>query len=86
MLSILIAKNKDTKILKLNILTTIGRKFVDAAFLFALAGVTDVRLFDMLYTGALAEIKRFGHRRSCRCLIHSLTHSLSDTLSHSLTL
>ena len=35
-----------------------GRKYADAAFLFALAGTTNTRLLDTLASGTLAELER----------------------------
>lgn len=43
-----------------------GRKAADAAFWFALAGVTDVEVFQRLVDVATRELKRFGERSSCR--------------------
>jgi len=43
-----------------------GRKAADAAFWFALAGVTDSELFELLTRVCTKEIERFGERPSCR--------------------
>lgn len=49
-----------------------GRKAADAAFWFALAGISDdtaanaSKLYDSLSLIATEELKRFGHRPSCR--------------------
>ena len=43
-----------------------GRKAADAAFWFAIAGVTDTKLFSDLIDISTKELKRFGHRSSCR--------------------
>lgn len=43
-----------------------GRKAADAAFWFALAGVNDLVLFDLLTRVCTKELKRFGGRPSCR--------------------
>ena len=43
-----------------------GRKFADAAFEFAMAGVSDDALFAALAQGAEMELKRYGLRKSCR--------------------
>eukprot|EP00980_Cylindrotheca_fusiformis_P020067 scaffold7139_cov115-Cylindrotheca_fusiformis.AAC.17 len=43
-----------------------GRKSADAAFWFALAGVTDTEIFQLLVDVATREISRFGDRPSCR--------------------
>ena len=45
-----------------------GRKFADAAFDFSLAGVTSTELYDLLLSGAMAEMVRYGHRKSCRAV------------------
>ena len=45
-----------------------GRKYADAAFSFALAGVKNTTLFDLLTTGATNELLRYGHRTSCRTI------------------
>jgi SAM-dependent methyltransferase len=45
-----------------------GRKFADAAFYFSLAGVTSTDLYSLLLAGAVAEIKRYGNRKSCRSI------------------
>lgn len=43
-----------------------GRKSCDCAFLFALAGVVDEELFDLLINGAVHELDRIGVKASCR--------------------
>ncbi|GAX19571.1 hypothetical protein FisN_19Hh149 [Fistulifera solaris] len=43
-----------------------GRKGADAAFWFALAGVTDENLFVLLTKVVCKELRRFGTRPSCR--------------------
>ena len=43
-----------------------GRVSADAAFSFALAGVTSNQLFDMLLIVALKELRRFGRRSQCK--------------------
>ncbi|GAX09681.1 hypothetical protein FisN_19Lh149 [Fistulifera solaris] len=43
-----------------------GRKSADAAFWFALAGVTDEHLFVLLTKVVCKELRRFGTRPSCR--------------------
>jgi SAM-dependent methyltransferase len=43
-----------------------GRKFADAAFYFSLAGITSTDLYSLLLAGAVAEIRRYGNRKSCR--------------------
>lgn len=43
-----------------------GRKPADAAFWFALAGVKDTKLFELLTNVCTKEIRRFGGRPSCR--------------------
>lgn len=43
-----------------------GRKFADAAFEFSLAGFNNNELFELLSNKALAELKRYGYRSSCR--------------------
>jgi tRNA G46 methylase TrmB len=43
-----------------------GRKAADAAFWFAIAGVTDSELFHLLTSVCAKELQRFGDRRSCR--------------------
>lgn len=43
-----------------------GRKAADAAFWFALAGVTDVELMESLADVCSRELERFGRRSSCR--------------------
>ena len=43
-----------------------GRKFADAAFYFSLAGITSSDLYSLLLAGAVAEIRRYGNRKSCR--------------------
>jgi len=43
-----------------------GRKAADAAFWFALAGVTDQELFDLLALVCTKELHRFGHKTTCR--------------------
>lgn len=43
-----------------------GRKAADAAFWFALAGVTDQFIFESLADVATRELDRFGARSSCR--------------------
>ena len=48
-----------------------GRKFVDAAFYFSLAGIEDNSLFDLLANYTENELKRFGHRNSCQ-VVHIL--------------
>lgn len=45
-----------------------GRKFADAAFDFSLAGVTSTELYDLLLSGAMTEMVRYGHRKSCRAV------------------
>lgn len=45
-----------------------GRKFADAAFDFSLAGVTSTELYDLLLRGAMTEMVRYGHRKSCRAV------------------
>ena len=45
-----------------------GRKHADAAFSFALAGVKNTTLFDLLVAGATNELLRYGHRTSCRTI------------------
>lgn len=45
-----------------------GRKFVDAAFTFALAGSDDEELYDLLFRGALLELNRIGKRASCKAV------------------
>jgi hypothetical protein len=45
-----------------------GRKFADAAFDFSLAGVTSTILYDFLLSGAMTEMVRYGHRKSCRAV------------------
>eukprot|EP01041_Mallomonas_annulata_P005606 gene5606-11319_t len=45
-----------------------GRKFADAAFEFAISGVKDTELFSLLVEGTMNELKRFGHRNSCKSL------------------
>ena len=45
-----------------------GRKYADAAFSFALAGVKNTTLFELLTTGATNELLRYGHRSSCRII------------------
>lgn len=42
-----------------------GRKYADIAFNFAMAGVDDIDLFELLMEGHMSEISRFGHRKSC---------------------
>ena len=42
-----------------------GRKYADVAFNFAMGGVDDCELFDLLERGHVSEVSRFGHRRSC---------------------
>jgi len=44
----------------------LGRMVVDAAVNFALAGVTDAALFALLTVEAERELRRWGHRASCR--------------------
>ena len=41
-----------------------GRKYADAAFHFAVSGVSDTYLYDLLVNGTIFELKRFGHRNS----------------------
>jgi hypothetical protein len=43
-----------------------GRKAADAAFWFAMAGVTDAELFELLTQVCIRELQRFGRRPSCR--------------------
>jgi tRNA G46 methylase TrmB len=43
-----------------------GRKAADAAFWFAIAGVTDSELFHLLTSVCVKELQRFGDRPSCR--------------------
>jgi SAM-dependent methyltransferase len=43
-----------------------GRKFADAAFSMSMAGVQDNELFNLLANCTLTELKRFGHRSSCK--------------------
>jgi SAM-dependent methyltransferase len=43
-----------------------GRKYADAAFDFALAGVANATLFHLLSAGATSELRRYGRRSSCR--------------------
>jgi hypothetical protein len=43
-----------------------GRKFADAAFEYAIAGLGDESLFDLLVKGSMAELQRYGQRQSCR--------------------
>lgn len=43
-----------------------GRKSADAAFWFALAGVTDQELFELLAQVCTKELQRFGRNASCR--------------------
>ena len=43
-----------------------GRKSADAAFWFALSGVTDPEIFQTLVNIATRELSRFGERSSCR--------------------
>jgi SAM-dependent methyltransferase len=50
---------------KLTETNLLGRKYADIAFKFAMGGVCDVELFRLLSAGHMAEIKRFGHRKSC---------------------
>eukprot|EP00607_Mallomonas_marina_P010821 CAMPEP_0182421666 /NCGR_PEP_ID=MMETSP1167-20130531/7111_1 /TAXON_ID=2988 /ORGANISM="Mallomonas Sp, Strain CCMP3275" /LENGTH=713 /DNA_ID=CAMNT_0024599015 /DNA_START=674 /DNA_END=2815 /DNA_ORIENTATION=+ len=55
-----------------------GRKFADAAFELARVGVEDTELFDLLTEGAVLELKRFGHRNSCKPLhIFQMTEKLA---------
>lgn len=50
---------------KLNDNNMLGRKYADIAFKFAMGGVDDTELFQLLSDGHLSEIQRFGHRKSC---------------------
>lgn len=43
-----------------------GRKAADAAFWFALAGVTDAGLLDLLHQVCVKELRRFGSKPTCR--------------------
>ena len=43
-----------------------GRKAADAAFWFAISGVSNVDIYAYLLQVGLKEIERFGHRPSCR--------------------
>eukprot|EP01039_Chlorochromonas_danica_P005270 gene5270-5805_t len=43
-----------------------GRKYADAAFSLALAGVTDNELFELLANSTMIELTRFGIRQSCK--------------------
>jgi SAM-dependent methyltransferase len=47
-------------------LTLRGRKAADATFWLALAGVTDVRLFQLLQDVTVKELRRFGTKPTCR--------------------
>lgn len=57
-----------------------GRKFADAAFLFALAGVEDEELFALLEAGVLAELQRFGSKASCRSIGMSTPRPVCRTI------
>jgi len=46
----------------------LGRKVVDAAVNFILAGIADEALYSALEIAALRELDRYGHRDSCRSL------------------
>jgi hypothetical protein len=43
-----------------------GRMYSDVAFRLALSGVDDAACIALLARGAVAELRRFGHRNSCR--------------------
>ena len=45
-----------------------GRKYADAAFNFAIAGVKDEDLYSLLANGTMSELQRFGRRKSCKVI------------------
>ena len=49
-----------------DITNKIGRKFADFAFNFALRGVCDTELYDLLLQVTTKELLRYGNRQSCR--------------------
>ena len=55
-----------------------GRKYADAAFELALAGVSDEALFERLAHCAASELRRFGTRPSCGDLhVHQIAERLA---------
>jgi hypothetical protein len=56
-----------------------GRKFADAAFEIAMAGIKSNEIFNLMVTGAKAELNRFGHRHSCRFYYILFLHCFATT-------
>ncbi len=53
-------------ILNYDIVDKMGRKYADISFNFALSGVYDTELYDLLSKVTLKELMRYGDRKSCR--------------------
>ncbi len=61
-----IVKNYLSNLLTHDITDKIGRKYADFAFNFALCGVCDSELYDLLFKVSTKELLRYGNRNSCR--------------------